>query len=94
MIFALLTALCWSLGGFGSSRIARHYGSAPANGMRLTLAALVLGGIGVVWGSSFLIPNRSWFLLAGFVHLCLGDIGLFAAYRLLGPRIGVLMVCS
>ncbi len=94
MIFALLTALCWSLGGFGSSRIARHYGSAPANGMRLTLAALVLGGIGVVVGSSFLIPNRSWFLLAGFLHLCLGDIALFAAYRRLGPRLGVLMVCS
>lgn len=94
MIFALLTALCWSLGGFASSRIARHYGSAPANGMRLTIAAFVLGGIGIMLGSSFVIPNRSWFMLAGFLHLSLGDIGLFAAYRRLGPRLGVLMVCS
>jgi drug/metabolite transporter (DMT)-like permease len=33
-------------------------------------------------------------MLAGFAHLCLGDIATFTAYRRLGPRIGVLMVCS
>jgi len=94
MFFALLTAWCWSLGGFASSRIARFFGSAPANAYRLALATLGLGLIVLVTGASFGLQTWKTFMLAGFLHLCLGDVALFACYRRLGPRLGVLMVCS
>lgn len=94
MMNALITALCWALGGFGSSRISRHFGSAPANGLRLAGASAVLLGIGWMVAGTLALPAWEWFALAGALHLAVGDVGLFAAYRRLGPRIGVLMVCS
>lgn len=94
MIFALLTSICWSFSGFGSSRVAREWGAASGNGLRLLLSTLVLLGICLVKEVPLLLPGAHWFALAGFCHLCLADIGLFAVYRRLGPRIGVLMVSS
>jgi drug/metabolite transporter (DMT)-like permease len=94
VIDAIYTALCWAVGGFGSSRIARHYGSAPANGIRLLLASCVQVGLCLGIAGTLMLPAGGWFALAGVLHLAVGDVGLFAAYRRLGPRIGVLMVCS
>jgi drug/metabolite transporter (DMT)-like permease len=94
MFNALITALCWALGGFGSSRIARHYGPAPANGIRLICASLIQVVICLAVAGTLVLPAGGWFALAGVLHLAVGDVGLFAAYRRLGPRIGVLMVCS
>ncbi len=94
MIFALLTAICWSFAGFSSSRISRAYGTAVGNGLRLFFSTIVLLLICVFSGISLWLPGQPWFMLAGVIHLTLGDIGLFAVYRRLGPRIGVLMVSS
>lgn len=94
MIDALYTALCWAMGGFGSSRISRHFGAAPANGIRLTCASAVLAVLCVWLAGTLALPGWGGFALAGVLHLSIGDVGLFAAYRRLGPRIGVLMVCS
>lgn len=94
MIFAFLTALLWATAGFGSSRIARHYGAAQANALRLLLATLTLTLLCTARGLLRLPPGTPWFALSGFFHLALGDIALFAVYRRLGPRIGVLAVSS
>ncbi|MDF3130364.1 DMT family transporter [Kiritimatiellaeota bacterium B1221] len=94
MIFALLTAICWSFAGFASSRLARAYGTAVGNGLRLLFSTVVLLFICLLSGIRLWLPGQQWFALAGILHLTLGDIGLFAAYRRLGPRIGVLMVTS
>jgi drug/metabolite transporter (DMT)-like permease len=94
VIFAFLTSVLWSFAGFASSRIARHYGSAQANALRLLLASLVLTGITAALGHLRLPPGAAMFALSGFLHLALGDIALFAVYRRLGPRIGVLAVSS
>lgn len=94
MLFAVFTALCWALGGFASSRIARHYGPAPANGLRLTLAAGCLALICLLAGAGLVLPAWRWFAASGILHLTIGDLALFGAYRRLGPRLGVLMVCS
>jgi len=91
---AILTALCWALGGFGSSRIARHYGPARANGTRLLIASVVLAGIVGVSGEGYAWKYAPLFALSGILHLSIGDVGLFGVYRRLGPRMGVLMVCS
>lgn len=94
MIYALLTAVCWSFGGFSSSRLARTFGALAGNGLRLLLSTGVLLLICLLGGFSLSVPARNWFLLSGFLHLTLGDLGLYAVYRRLGPRIGVLIVAS
>jgi drug/metabolite transporter (DMT)-like permease len=94
VIFAFLTAILWAFAGFGSSRIARHFGSAQANALRLVLASLLLTLIGAGLGTLRIPPGAAMFALSGFLHLALGDIALFAVYRRLGPRIGVLAVSS
>ena len=94
MIYALLTALCWSFAGFGSSRIARHFGSAPANGLRLFFSAILLALLALARSELRNVPGMALFALGGMMHLTLGDIALFAAYRRLGPRLGVLIVAS
>ncbi len=92
MGFAFLTALCWAFAGFGSSRLARHFGALPGNALRLTVSFSLLLVIVALrkelgWAEGF-----GFFVLSGFLHLCVGDVGLFAVYRRLGPRLGVLMV--
>jgi len=95
MVFAFLTTVLWSFAGFGSSRIARHYGSAPANGLRLLCAtALLTGWVLLLQGNLRLPPGAGYFALSGILHLAVGDVALFAVYRRLGPRIGVLAVSS
>ena len=94
MIDALYTALCWSLSAFGSSRISRHFGPAPANGIRLGCAVILHVGICLYLAGNLILPAGGWFALAGFLHLAVGDGGLFAAYRRLGPRISILMISS
>lgn len=94
MLFALITALSWALGGFASSRIARHYGAVPANALRLTLASLLLLIAVLAGGLPLALPGSGNLVLAGLAHLAFGDLCLYAAYRRLGPRLGVLMVSS
>jgi len=95
MLFAFLTTFLWSFAGFGSSRIARHYGSAPANGLRLICATVLLTGLVLLLqGHLHLPPGAGCFALSGLLHLAVGDVALFAVYRRLGPRIGVLAVSS
>ncbi len=92
MHFAIFTAILWSFAGFASSRLSRLYGAAQANLLRLFCATILLTllalGLNV-----FALPAGAWlFALSGFLHLAVGDVGLFAVYRRLGPRIGVLAV--
>lgn len=88
MHFALLTAVLWSFAGLASSRLARAYGSAPGNALRLICSTVVL--LVITWsvGAMRLPPGAAWFALSGFLHLAVGDIALFAMYRRFGPRIG------
>lgn len=92
MIFALLTALCWSISGFASSRNSRRYGAATANILRLSIASLILFCICSFRSVDLQMEGALWFMLAGISHLCIGDMGLFGAFRRIGPRLGVLMV--
>jgi drug/metabolite transporter (DMT)-like permease len=81
MIFALLTAICWSISGFASSRISRRYGAAKANILRLSIATLILAVICFSRSSTFRVSGGFWFMLAGISHLC---IGFLATLRVCG----------
>lgn len=92
MGYALLTALCWSVSGFASSRLSRAFGAVKANLIRLSIASVLLGMITYTRTGSLVIPDAFWFMLAGISHLCIGDMALFGAFRRLGPRLGILLV--
>lgn len=94
MIYAIYTSLCWAFSAFGSSRISRHFGSAYANGIRLASASVILLAVSLGVSGSLVLPGTGWFALSGILHLAVGDLGLFVAYRRLGPRIAVLMIGS
>ena len=94
MPFAFLTSMLWAFAGFGSSRLARTYGAAPGNALRLLCATGVLIVVTFALGEMVLPPGAGWFALSGILHLAIGDVALFAVYRRLGPRIGVLIVAS
>ena len=93
MLWALATVLLWSGAGYSSARCARNWGTATANRMRLGLASVLLCGLCLLLGTLPLYSASWWYLGAGVLHLGLGDLCLFAAYRLIGPRLGVL-VCG
>lgn len=91
MLFALLTLACWSLSAYASSRIARNLGALTANRLRLAVAVPLLGAWALLRTDLTALPGVWWFLLGGVFHLGLGDMALYAAYRHLGPRLGILV---
>ena len=95
MLFAFCTLLAWTVAGFSSAQAARIAGSLRANLWRLLIASLPMLVFGPLFASEPLLLGVFWFALGGILHLGLGDIGLFGAYRRLGPRLGFLICgCS
>lgn len=91
MLGALLTLLCWSISPVVSRLAVLRLGAVRANLWRLVLASLLLWGLAVWVGSNWWGPGLLWFLVSGAVGLGLGDIALFAGYRLIGTRLTVLL---
>ncbi|MDA3963512.1 MAG: EamA family transporter [Planctomycetota bacterium] len=91
MWFALICVCLWSFAGYGSARCARNWGTARANRFRLGLATALLLALCLPRGVIPMVPELGWYIGAGVLHLGLADIALFAAYRLMGPRLGVLV---
>lgn len=94
MWFAVICVCVWSIGAYGSARCARNWGSAAANRWRLGLASVILLALCLPRG---VVPWRwelGWLLTAGVLHLGLADVALFAAYRLIGPRLATLVCLS
>ena len=90
MFFAFCTLVCWTVAGFSSAQAARIAGSLRANLWRLLIASVPMLFLGPLFVSDPLLLGVTWFALGGVLHLGLGDIGLFGAYRRLGPRLGFL----
>ena len=91
MLFAYITVLCWSCASFSSSRIARILGVGRANRARLSLALIPLL-MWYGWQAPALAGDvLLWFVVAGMCHLGLGDLALYGNYRLLGPRLSLLL---
>src|SRR3954471_17067531 len=88
---AFLTAFFFALNATCANRNLATNGPVRANLGRLTVAALVLGGIAHTIGGGLGSASLGWFFLSGVIGMGIGDLGLYAALPLLGSRLTVLM---
>ena len=94
-VFALLTALSWSIGIFPFTEAARRLGPNEVNHFRLLLAVVFLALIFVFATSqsplalfTASLPEQwLWFGISGVLGLALGDYFGFTAYAILGNRV-------
>jgi drug/metabolite transporter (DMT)-like permease len=96
-ICALGTALTWSLSAVAWSHAGRRVGSQATSAVRLVLAVAIVGVIHwIVYGSP--VPQggtRHGLLLlalSGLLGVGVGDLCFFQALKLIGPRIGMLLL--
>lgn len=95
-LFAIATTLLWATSATLFEAAGRRIGSVNVNLLRLTIAAVLLGGIcfagsgglptgasGHVWG---------WMLVSGLFGFFLCDLLLFQAYVMIGARRSALML--
>lgn len=97
LLAALGTSVCWSGTALFFSAGGRRVGSEAVNLTRLVIAIALLAGAHVL-SRGTVIPmdvgvQRWWWLaLSGLIGLVIGDIALFEAFVLLGPRLTTLVM--
>jgi drug/metabolite transporter (DMT)-like permease len=96
-IAALFTSFCWSLSAIGFTKSSQQVGSLVTNRVRVFIAMLVLILINTVLYGQPIPLNAGasrwvWLSVSGIIGLSLGDAFLFAAYREIGPRLGLLLL--
>ncbi len=96
-IAALLTAVCYSISSIFFTFAGRKFGSLIANRIRLLIAVVMLGITHwILFGNP--IPTNAgmdrwfWLGISGIIGLAIGDLFLFQAYVILGPRMGLLFL--
>jgi len=96
-IAALSTVLLWAIGTLSFEAAGRRIGSTTVNFIRLTMAWVMLGVLGVATSRYAFVPLDSsghqwlWLGVSGFVGFFLGDLCLFRAFILIGPRLCTLV---
>lgn len=94
---ALGTACCWTASSLAFSAAGRRMGSLSLNLVRLVIAFCLLAILGLVRRGQLLPLDASprawgWLLASGFVGYVLGDICLFRAFVIIGPRLSMLLM--
>lgn len=94
---ALGTASCWVASSFAFEAAARRVGSLPLNLLRLVIAAVFLGTVGWLTRGLFLPLDATphawlWLSVSGLVGFTFGDLCLFRALVLIGPRLAMLLM--
>jgi drug/metabolite transporter (DMT)-like permease len=94
---ALGAAICWSLTPFVFESAGKRVGSLVVNLLRLVLGIALLALIGLGRRGMALPTDASatqwlWLSLSGLVGFCLGDLCLFRAFVVIGPRLAGLMM--
>ena len=96
-IAALSTVLCWAIGTLSFEAAGRRIGSTTVNFIRLAMAWGMLAIVGVATSRYMLIPLEAsgemwlWLGMSGLVGFFLGDLCLFRAFILIGPRLCTLV---
>jgi drug/metabolite transporter (DMT)-like permease len=96
-IAALLTAICYATSSIFFTVAGQRFGPLVANRLRLIIAILFIATTHwIIFGTPIPLsadPQR-WFWLgcSGVVGLAIGDLFLFQAYVLIGPRLGLLFL--
>jgi uncharacterized membrane protein len=94
---ALATAGCWTVSALAFTAAANRFGSLALNIIRLGMAFLffiVLGWAarGLPLPTDATAHNWLWLSISGLVGFTLGDLCLFRAFVLMGPRLTMLMM--
>lgn len=96
-VAALLTAMCYATSSVFFTLAGKKYGPLVSNRLRLVIAILLLGITHwIILGSP--IPINAglqrwlWLGASGIVGLAIGDLFLFQAYVIIGPRMGLLFL--
>ncbi|MFN7975506.1 MAG: DMT family transporter [Acidobacteriota bacterium] len=94
---ALVTAFCWACTAIAFASAGRRIGSMAVNILRLAMAFVLLSARGlVVRGLPFPTDadRRAWIWLAlsGIAGFTFGDLCLFRAFVVLGPRLSTLLM--
>jgi len=94
---ALFTSFCWTMSAVGFSNATLRLGSQVTNRLRVVLALIALVVINaVLYGKPIPfdagLERWGWLTISGLVGLALGDAFLFACYRFIGPRLGLLLL--
>ncbi len=94
---ALFTSFCWALSAVGFSNSTNRLGSQVTNRLRVVLAMVALIAINTVlygkpipWDAG--LDRWGWLTISGLIGLALGDAFLFASYKHIGPRLGLLLL--
>jgi drug/metabolite transporter (DMT)-like permease len=96
---ALATAGCWVITALSFEAAGKRIGSLSLNLIRLTMAMVPLCVWGLVSRGHALpldaAPSAwAWLSLSGLVGFTLGDLCLFRAFVLIGPRLATLIMAS
>lgn len=94
---ALGTAFCWTLSSLFFTASAKRIGSLALNFIRLAQAFLFLAVFGYLWRGMALPTDvgstrAQWLFWSGIVGFVFGDLCLFRAFVLVGPRISTLLM--
>jgi drug/metabolite transporter (DMT)-like permease len=96
---ALGTAGCWVITALSFEAAGKRIGSLSLNLIRLSMALLPLSLWGLITRGHALPLDASpaawgWLTLSGLVGFVLGDLCLFRAFVLIGPRLSTLIMAS
>jgi len=94
---ALGTALCWTFGSQMFEAAGKRVGATVVNWWRLVLALIFFCIIsmivrGVLIPLNFPIHAWLWLGLSGFIGFAVGDLFLFQAFVVIGPRLSMLIM--
>jgi drug/metabolite transporter (DMT)-like permease len=96
-IVALFVSICWAASSIYFEAAGRNVGSLIVNYIRLFLAFLMLGVIGLFTSGSFFPTGAGeqqwiWLSISGMVGFFLGDMFLFKSYTIIGSRLSMLVM--
>ncbi len=98
-LFALLTALCWTVTAISFEYAGKKVGSLPVNILRLLIALVFFSIHGLVFrGLAFPLDASvfawKWLGLSALVGFCIGDLLLFRAFVIMGSRLSMLIMSA
>ncbi len=96
---ALFTSVCWSISAIIFTYVGQRVGAAVVNRLRLAFALIFLLASHLLVQGALLPLDAGWdrwmwLGLSGMAGLTLGDLALFQAYLMIGPRIGALIMST
>jgi len=96
---AVGTSLLWTLSAIAWSHAGQRIGSNAVTATRSLLAVLLLAGVHLLAYGTLLpqggdAATLSWLALSGITGFGLGDLCFFRALKLIGPRVGMTVLCT